>query len=71
MQLTKEPLINSIEIAKSCIKIMALVIERLIVNKAECDAAMSSELHSAHEVHKLVQGGKHFRDAYLEVKNGW
>ncbi len=67
MQLTKEPLIKSVDICKNSLKICALVIDGVKVNKEKCEKSLSSELYATEEAYKLVKKGMAFRDAYKEV----
>jgi len=69
IQLTKKPVFDGFEIAKSCLKIMALVLENLKVNKKKCNAAMTDELYSVERAYDLVSEGVSFRSAYFEVSN--
>lgn len=64
IQLTKEPVFNSSELAKKNIIIMTLVINNLIVNKKECDNLMNEELYATDKAYKLVKTGIPFREAY-------
>jgi argininosuccinate lyase len=70
MQLTKEPLMNSIEITKQSIEIMALVVNGTELTKKNidnCKKAMTLELYATEEAYKLVKKGMSFRDAYKKV----
>jgi argininosuccinate lyase len=67
MQLTKEPLLKSVEICIESLKIALVVFEGLIVNKDKCKKAMTSELYATEEALKLVKKGMPFRDAYKKV----
>jgi len=67
VQLTKEPLFNSIDITKDCLKIMSLIISKLKINKKNCKKAMTKELYATEEAYKLVKKGVPFREAYKEV----
>jgi argininosuccinate lyase len=70
MQLTKEPLMNSIDVTKQCIKMMTLVVSGIVFdkqNKANCKKAMTPELYATEEAYKLVKKGMSFRDAYRIV----
>ncbi len=67
LQLTKEPLINSIETAKSCIKMMALVILKMKIDEKKCKEALTKELYATEEAYNLVKKGIPFREAYKEV----
>lgn len=67
IQLTKEPLMNSIDTAKGCIKIMALLIGKIKINQGKCKDAMTPEIYATEELNKLVKQGVPFRDAYKKV----
>ncbi|MCX6778326.1 MAG: lyase family protein, partial [Candidatus Micrarchaeota archaeon] len=68
LQLTKEPIMRGIEIAKDSVGIMALVIGKLGVNKKKCEQAMTGELYSAQKAIELAKKEKiPFRDAYKKV----
>ncbi|MBI2130175.1 argininosuccinate lyase [Candidatus Woesearchaeota archaeon] len=67
IQLTKEPMMNCIETAKSCIKIMALLMENLKINETKCKEAMTPEIYATEELNKLVKQGVPFREAYKQV----
>ncbi|MAE42828.1 argininosuccinate lyase [Candidatus Woesearchaeota archaeon] len=67
IQLTKEPIITSLETTKDCIKIMALVLSKINVNKKKCKKAMTSELFATEEAYKLIKQGIPFREAYKKV----
>jgi argininosuccinate lyase len=67
MQLTKEPLMNSLDILKDSLSIMALIITELKINKENCEKAMAKELYATEEAYKLVKKGIPFRDAYKEI----
>jgi argininosuccinate lyase len=64
MQLTKEPVIKSINNTIECLKIITLVIEGIKVNEEKCRTAMTKELYATEEAYKLVKSGMSFRDAY-------
>ncbi len=68
LQLTKEPLMKSVDIVKESLEIMALVINGLKVNKENCKKAMTDDLYATEKVYALVKDGKSFREAYKEVK---
>lgn len=70
-QLTKEPVMNSIEITKNCLKMMILVIKDLKINKENCKKAMTKELYATEEAYKLVKKGVLFREAYKKVANNY
>ena len=67
IQLTKGPVINSIETVKNCLKIMILLVEKILVNEENCLKAMTCELYATEEAYALVKQGIPFRDAYKEV----
>lgn len=67
LQLTKEPLIDGLETAEETIKIMALVVDGLIINKEKCIKACTEELFAADYAYELVKKGTPFRDAYKFV----
>ncbi len=67
VQLTKEPVMKSIETTKSCIKIMTLVISKIEINEEKCKKAMTKELFATQEAYKLVKKGMPFREAYQEI----
>ena len=67
LQLTKEPIIKSINITISSLKIATLIILKLKVNKIECEKAMTKELYATEDAYKLVLKGVPFREAYKEV----
>ncbi len=67
VQLTKEPLLNTIDITMQSISIASVVLEGFKVNDKSCKDAMTDELYATEEVYKLVKAGKSFRSAYKEV----
>jgi argininosuccinate lyase len=67
MQLTKEPLFNSIDMTKDCLKMMMMVVSGLKVNKENCEKAMTPELFATEEAYKLVKEGVPFREAYKKI----
>ncbi len=64
LQLTKEPTLRGIEIAKDTAGIMTLVMQNLIVNQENLKKACTAELQATEEAYKLVKGGLSFREAY-------
>jgi argininosuccinate lyase len=64
LQLTKKPVMEGIDITKSSISIMNLVISNMKVDKQKCKKALSKEIFATEEVHKLVKKGMPFREAY-------
>jgi argininosuccinate lyase len=67
LQLTKEPVISSVEITKSCINIMVLVVSKMKINEKKCSNALTKDLYATEEAYKLVKKGIPFREAYKEV----
>lgn len=67
LQLTKGPLLKGLEITESSLKISALVIFRLKVNKENLRKAFTPEIFATDEAYKLVKKGMPFRDAYRQV----
>lgn len=67
MQLTKEPVMNSLDILKDSLSIMTLIISELKINDENCEKAMTKELYATEEAYKLVKKGIPFRDAYKEI----
>ena len=67
LQLTKEPVINSVETVKSCIKMMVLVVSKIKINEKKCEDALTKELYAAEDAYKLVKKGVPFREAYKKV----
>ncbi len=67
IQLTKEPIMNSIEITKISLKVIILIINELKINKKKCSSAMTNELFATEEVYKLVKQGMPFREAYKKI----
>jgi argininosuccinate lyase len=67
LQLTKEPLFNSIDTTKDCLKIICIVLNNISINEDKCNNAMTPELFATEEAYKLVKNGMPFRDAYKIV----
>jgi argininosuccinate lyase len=64
LQLTKKPIIEGFEITQNCLSVMNLLFKKLMVNKANCQQALTDELFTVEEVYRLVSRGIPFRDAY-------
>ena len=67
LQLTKEPLMESFDIAFSSLRIFKTVIEKIEVNRENCIKACTPELFAADYAYELVKKGMPFRDAYKEA----
>ena len=66
-QLTKKPLIESIEITKSSLSVMVKILSNLKINEEKCKAAITPELFATDEAYELVKKGISFREAYKEI----
>lgn len=69
LQLTKEPVMKSIDNVKSCLKIITAVIDGLGFDKKKCKKVMTPELYATKEAYELVKEGMTFRDAYKKIGN--
>jgi len=67
MQLTKAPIINSLDITKDTLKISVELINEFTINQEVCKKAMSEELYATEEAYKLVKKGIPFREAYKKI----
>jgi len=67
MQLTKEPVMNSLDILENSLSIMSLIMSELKIQKENCEKAMTKELYATEDAYKLVKKGIPFRDAYKEI----
>ncbi|MFH1439253.1 MAG: argininosuccinate lyase [Candidatus Woesearchaeota archaeon] len=67
LQLTKEPLFDSIDMTKDCLQIMTNVVSNLYVNEKSCMKAITDELFAVEEANKLVKSGVPFREAYTKI----
>jgi argininosuccinate lyase len=67
IQLTKEPLMESIEISKSIISIITLVLKNLKPNKKTLEKSMTKELYATEKALNLTKKGIPFRDAYKKI----
>lgn len=66
-QMTKEPLINGMTLAKKCLVTAVYVIDMIKVNKTNCKKALTGEIYAAKRVYELVGQGVPFRKAYKTV----
>jgi argininosuccinate lyase len=71
LQLTKEPLFNSIKITKECLKMVCLVLDGIKVNEEKCKKAITPELFATEKAYKLVKEGLPFREAYKEIAKNY
>lgn len=67
-QLTKEPLIKGLGIARRSLEVCALVMPRMKPNRQVLMKSLSPEFFAVHEANRLVKEGMPFRDAYQHVK---
>lgn len=67
IQLSKEPVMRGIKLAKDCLGISAAVVSGITVNKDQCKAAMTSELYATEKAYEMVKKGVPFREAYKKV----
>ncbi len=67
-QLTKEPLIKGLGIARRTLEVAALVMSKIKPNRQVLMKSLSAEFFAVHEANRLVKNGMPFRDAYQQVK---
>ena len=67
VQLTKGPLIESLETTEECLEIARILIDRLEFDEATCAEALTSDLYATERAYELVKLGVPFRDAYRRV----
>ena len=67
LQLTKKPVMESLDITLKSLDIMTLVIDNLKVDEAECRAGLTPEIHATEKVYELVKQGVPFREAYKKI----
>lgn len=67
-QLTKEPLIKGLGIARRSLEVASLVMSKIKPNKGVLMKSLAPEFFAVHEANRLVKKGMPFRDAYKYVK---
>lgn len=67
LQDSKKPLIESLEITLSSLKVAKILLENLIPNKEKLAAAMTEELFATEKALELVLKGESFRKAYQKI----
>lgn len=67
-QLTKEPLIKGLGIARRSLEITSLVMSKIKPNREVLMKSLAPEFFAVHEANRLVKKGMPFRDAYAYVK---
>ncbi len=74
LQMIKESFLPSFEEMKSCLKIAAFILDKLIINRSVLTDEKYRYLFSVEEVNREVLKGTPFREAYLkiaeEIRNG-
>lgn len=67
IQLTKKLIYESFNDTISCLNMMSLVMDGLIIEKLE----LPKELYATDKVYELVKNGMPFRDAYKKIAKEW
>jgi argininosuccinate lyase len=67
LQLTKKPVMESLDITHDSLSVMSKVIYNLEVDKAACEKALTEEVFATEKVYELVRKGVPFREAYRRV----
>jgi argininosuccinate lyase len=67
VQLTKEPTMRGLEIAKESLSVASRLVKKLRVNKENCRKALTEEIYATEKAYRLVRKGVPFREAYREV----
>lgn len=67
LQLTKDALIESFDIALSALKIFTTMIGKIKINTEKCIEACTPDLFATEHAYDLVKKGMPFRDAYAEA----
>jgi len=67
LQETKGPLMEVLDIAESCLKVVGKIFQKLRVNRDVLLGSFTPELFAADEALELAAEGMPFRDAYREV----
>ncbi len=67
LQLTKGPLMRSLDAVGDCLEVMTALLPALHVDRGRAEELMSQELFATEMAYRLVQGGMPFRDAYRRI----
>ena len=67
LQLTKRPVMESLDVTRDSLSIMSKVIGNLEVDKTACEKALTEEVFATEKVYELVRQGVPFREAYRSV----
>ncbi|ACR78821.1 MULTISPECIES: argininosuccinate lyase [Kosmotoga] len=70
-QLLKESVIECFDVAKTLLKVMKIVFERLSVNKENCEKSITEEVLATQKVYEMVKKGTPFRDAYRKIAQSY
>ncbi len=68
LQEMKEPLIEGLSVTRSCLRILALIVPRIGVDRGALLAGFTPEVFAADRALELVAEGMPFRDAYHQVR---
>lgn len=71
VQLTKKSVMKGLDIVKSCLSIMIIIVGCLKVNSKKCRKGLTKEIYSADEIYKLVCKGVAFRAAYRHISKDY
>lgn len=66
-QLTKEPIMKSIETTEASLEVACTLVDGIKVDRDACRKAMTEELFATQQAYLLVKKGIPFRDAYKKV----
>ena len=67
LQLTKKPVMESLEITRQSVVIITHVFRHLEVNAENCKKDLTQELYATDRAYELVRQGMPFRDAYQKI----
>ncbi len=67
VQLTKEPLMNSLDIVEESLAVASLIISGMEINRDACEKSLTPGIYATEEAYELVRAGMPFRDAYRAV----
>ena len=68
LQLTKKGFLDGVDLIKSNLEIMQMVIQNLAVKEKNLRLAMTDDLYATEKIYKLVSKGMPFRQAYIKIK---
>ena len=67
LQLTKGPTMRGLKATEESLSVMALVFEKLRVDRDACAVGLTDEVYATERVYELVKQGVPFREAYRRV----